>query len=399
MRKMYLVSLSVAAAALIVATGCSSSDDGGDAGLSAPAELTQGVELNTSVVTNAMALFGGTMDSLPDLAPARFAAMRIARSSSTENESSTQSCDINGTRTITTVYKETGDKSAKPNENWSEEFTEIETYDNCIDNYSGVNFVGDALDERLTKGSSTYIEYDSYSSDTNQSTSRFSGKVNVSEIKRSSTTKATITSNTNDNFSSEATFDGLDDEATNANFKDSFSYYGTSEMYHTNANGDRVAGVGERIDLDFKETSERIYTVAKSTSLLDFDGFIAVYETNSTGEHMVYGYYANNYHVARTKEGDEETTSISGKIGGSCLGGSVTVTVDPIIKENDVDYIELPYAGYVTLQGSNKATIEFSVADDTLTPQTTQAGVTVDGNPQVQFTTWNALAAGECDDR
>ena len=399
MKKLELLGLSVITAALIVSTGCSSDDDDGDSGASAPSEITKGVELNTSVTNNAMALIGSAMDELPSLAPARLASrLAASRSSTSENYTRTYQCDISGSRTVTRTSKTSGDKDNKPNESWSYEAEETVHYDNCVDNYSGVNFVGDVLDEMVTDGVDSSREYGEYNSDTNRSKDNFSYNYKYSEIKRSSTTQATITVTYDDNMSWEAEVDGTNYSADDVNFRSSYSMNGSQELYHTHENGKRVAGVGNRVDMGhFMMSGERVHTPAKTTSTLTRDGFYAVYETNSTGEHVVAGAYYNNYKVTAVKVGDEQTTTMSGTLGGTCLDGSVTVSVDPIIKDNDVLYPDqLPYDGKATLKGSNTSTVTFSIRSDDNTK--TQATVQVDDGPLTQFNDWNTLATGKCQD-
>jgi len=403
MKKMELLGLSVVTAALIVSTGCSSSDDDSSSGPSAPSEITQAVEMNVSVAQNAMALVSNNVNSLPELAPARvharLAALK-ARSSEIGSGTQTYNCDVSGTYTEEWSYKTTGDVDTEPNKSWSQEDNYSESYDNCIDDYSGVNFVGDELDERIKNGIYEYHAYSEYNSETNQSKGSYSSSNTVLKVKRSTTTKATITDMSNDNMSFEITYDGIDEERTDINATIAYSLNGTAdEMYHTDASGAKVAGIGERRVENFMFSSERVYTPAKSTAKLNINGFNTQYDTNSTGEHVIDGAYFSNYHVENTKMGDEETITISGTVGNKCLGGSITVSVDPIIKDNDILYHELPYSGNIVLSGSNKTAIEFSVDDDTASPKTTKATMSVDDGPATVFTTWSTLATGKCQDK
>jgi hypothetical protein len=420
MKKFELLGLSLITAALVMTSGCSSDDDDGKSGPSAPSEITQGVELNTSATNNAMALLGVAMDDMPELAPARLtprlSALKVARSSGSENSTVTYPCEISGTYTITNNSKSTGDSDKTPPESWSEESHNSKTYDNCVDNYSGVNFSGDALDQVVRNGvlsAESNIDedgdegeeadigfmddYAEYNSDTNRSKLRNSLNMSYSEIYRSSTTEATITSTYDFAFSVTSEFDGTDADRKDINITDSLSVNGSVEKYQTNAAGERVAGVGERIIYgDYKQVSERLYVPARSTGTLHINGFYTLYETNSTGEHLIEGGYFNNYHVESVKVGDEQETTISGTIGDTCLGGSITVAVDPVIKDNEVTYPDqLPYAGKATLKGSNTSTVTFSINSGD--PTKTQATVQVDDGPLTQFDDWASLATGECE--
>ena len=402
MKTLELLSLSVITATLIVSTGCSSDDDGDGSGASAPSEITKGVELNTSVTNNAMALLGSAMNELPDLAPARMAsrlaALQVTRSSNSDNSTRTYQCDISGSYTNTSYTKTTGDRDDKPKESWSYEHHWSVTYDDCVDNYSGVNYVGDTLDQSIRDGVLDGSEYSEYNSDTNRSKDNYSSNRSYSIIYRSSSTEATITNVYDDNMSWQAEAEGTDLYGDNVDFTGHFTLNGTKEMYHTNTSGDKVAGIGTReVSGGFSISSERVYTPAKATSTLAMNGFTTQYETNSTGEHVIEGEYYDNYKVTAVKVGDEQTTTMSGTLGSTCLGGSVTVSVDPIIKENDVTYHDqLPYDGKATLKGSNTSTVTFSVRSDDNTK--TQATVQVDDGPLTQFNDWNTLATGKCQD-
>ena len=407
MKNIELLGLSLITAALVMTTGCSDDDDK-DSGPSAPSEFTKGVELNTSVTTNAMALISSAMDNaMSKLAPSRLApkmsATKIARSSESENSSITTPCEVSGSYTYERVYTTTGDHEDQPDESWSEKRHNSISYDNCVDNYSGVNFIGESLDQVVRNGvgwdEGPIDSYREYNKDSNRSKQEISGSMNYSEVYRSSTTKATITTLFDLSYRQKIAYDGTDLDRDDINISHETTENGTMELYQTNAAGERIAGVGERVVYgDIRFTGEQIATASKTTTVSDMNGFAAAYETNSTGEHVVSGKYYNNYHVGTVKVGDEQNTTVSGTIGGSCLGGSVTVAVDPVIRDNEVIYGEdqLPYAGKATLTGSNTATITFSVVSET--PPKTQATVQVDDGPLTQFDDWASLATGECQD-
>jgi len=404
MRRLELVGLSVITAALVLTAGCSDDEDNKSSGVSAPSEITKGVELNTSVTTNAMgAVLKTIINDLPDQAPARLISKRakqIALSSGSSNSTITTPCEVSGSITVSNTTTESGDRDDKPEEGWTYEQHIDITYDNCVDNFSGVNFVGDALDEEFGNGTEQYVTYSEYNKDTNRSRDNFSSSTDYSIVQRSSTTEATVTRTFQDNFSGEMVTDGMNFGADDVNTSTNWTESGKSEFYHTDVNGNRVPGIGTRDESDLHATSEHIYTTAKSTSTLYINGFVASYETNSTGEHLIEGEYYNNYNIESIKIGDEEEITVSGTIGGSCLGGSVTVSVNPVIKSNDVLYPDLgpsnpalPYAGQATLTGSNTATVTFSV--DSSDNTKTQATVKVNETQSV-FTDWNTLATGKC---
>ena len=408
MKKLELLGLSVITAALIVSTGCSSDDDDGDSKPSAPAEISKGVELNTSVTRNAMALLGTSMDDMPDLSAARLtpklSILKVAKSSDSENTTGNFPCEVSGSVTVTRTSTSTGDEESYPEKSWSNEEQTTYTLNDCVDNYSGVNFAGDALNEVLMIGTVQFSEYEGYNSDTNRSKSSSSLSDHYSAIFQSSSTKATITEIIDYNESDEMEFDGPSN-SVDINATTEYRVNGTYERYHTDTNGARIAGIGERgVYGDYVSSAERIVTSAKkSTATLYQNGFFSEYETNSTGEHVVYGKYFNNYRVETVKVGDESNITMSGTVGGKCLGGSVTVAVNPVIQENPILYPDLgpndpalPYAGKATLTGSNTATVTFSVNSSDKTK--TRATVQVDDGLSIPFENWSSLAKGECQD-
>ncbi len=399
MKKIELLGLSAVTAALIM-TGCSSDSDNKSSIPSAPAEATTPLEINTTTVQNVMALLqnggGGPMSSQLAKIQAKVAALKA---SGNENSTDSYNCDISGTWTST--Y--TASWSDSPDGSWSSTYAYTDTYNNCIDNYSGTNDVGDELNMRVQSGTYSWVNTGEYNSDTNRSKDSWSGTSNIVTSYENNETSASKVYTSADSYSGSREADGDYVYASNVSYSSSSFISGEYKRVDTNTTGDTVYGY-RYVYGNYKTSNEETmdYNIGEYVhSKLTADGHYTNYDTNSSGEYLDYSHYFKNFVMESTSDGaNENNMSANGTIGDTCLGGSVTLSTAPVIQENQIDYLDgseatglnvLPYAGGASMTGSTTAAISFA-ADDT---NHTSATVTI-GETNTTYVRWSDLAVGDC---
>lgn len=401
MKKVELLSLSVVTAALIM-TGCS--DDDSSKGASAPSEATTPIEINSTTAQNVAALLrnagGGPM------APAKSEQLasiktRVAalKASGSDSGTDTYDCDISGT--WTSAYSSTWTES--PDGSWNSTYTGTDSYKNCVDNYSGTNDVGDDLNMRVQNGTYKWSNTGEYNSDTNRSKDSWSATNNMVDSRENNETSASRVYTSSDSYSATEEADGEYIYASNVTRSYSYNVNGEYKRVDTNTSGDVVYGYRYEYG-NMTQTQEEImdYDLMEYVqSTISANGFYSDYDTNSTGEYLADSAYFKNFVMSWSSDGaNEGNMTVSGTVGESCLGGSVTLATAPVIQENQVDYFDgsdatgsnvLPYAGTLSMTGSATATLSFD-ADDT---NHTTATVSIGDNNDT-YTGWNTLAVGAC---
>ena len=388
MKKLELLTLSIVTATLIVATGCS--DDDGDkkaSGPSAPSKVTAPAELNTSSAHNAVALIYRTGSIRP--APKKDWGGRGGDGNVSESSTDVRDCDISGTETTTrsTTRIDNGDAG------WSRMDSASYTFDNCID-YDDVY----GYDKRTRNGVRSETVEDAYSAETDTQTTHAYGHLNYTDFYENNTTQK----------SRQQTYTDLTRE-----FKGSVTdslerrvlyraENGEDKYIETDVNGNVIDG--KRRVYSINGTEERIADVSKEYTA---NGFFAHYETNSTGDESLKesDYYSNyTVHWYKPDTGDdsdnrEEAVTVNGTIGSTCLGGSITITTDPVVHSNQYAYFDkdgnnpnesqksssvLPYSGKQTISGANSATIIY----DFNSTKNTSATITI-GEESMKYGTWD----------
>jgi len=389
MKRIELLTLSVVTATLIMSTGCSSDDDDNKAsGPTAPSEVSTPVELNASVARNAMALIywnGGVKPS-----PVRKGNPGGNDGNTSEGGTEVRDCDISGTETTTYSYIETDDG----NGGGSEIDTESVQYDNCIDNDES------PYDTRTYNGTYTWTDEESYDAKSDTHVNRTYTFDNYTDFRE----------NNNSKISERVTYSNyMMEEKEISKEEISFAqqimnYDGEYKKVLTNDDGN-VTG-GERtvygalsMTIELVKNDHNALVSKKFTA----NGFESNYETNSTGDETLEdGIYVSNYMIHWYKpdyenNSNEEAVSVSGTIGGTCLGGSITISTDPLVRSNHNDYFDkdghqgssvLPYSGQQHISGTNSATVAY----DFNSTMNTSATVTI-GNESKKYGTWSEFLA------
>ena len=133
------------------------------------------------------------------------------------------------------------------------------------------------------------------------------------------------------------------------------------------------------------------------------NGFWAYYDTNASGVESLNGFdYYNDFKLEADMSGSEENLSISGTMGTTCLGGTMTFATNPVVQQNQDDYFDgddshgsnvLPYTGVFSVSGGgHSATVTFEHNASNYTTATIAAP---DGN--ATYDRWSDLAVGACD--
>jgi len=388
MKNFELLTLSVVAATLVTMTGCSSDDDDSSSasGPSAPSEISTPVELNASAARNAMALIFRNQSIRP--APKRVHIPDNDRNT-TQGNTEVRDCDISGTET--TTYTETtienGDAS------WSDIETESTVYDNCIDNDVA------PYDTRTRNGTYTWTEEESYDPNTRINKTRdyeFADHTDFHE-------------NNNSKISKRTTYTALSMEEImtakgSSDFGEHISHQnGEMKYVETNADGNITNGNRE-VYGNVRYVEE---TVDSRSKKITINGFVTNYETNSSGiEKLSRGTYVNNYVIHWYRPDNswkEEAVTVNGTIGDLCLGGSISISTNPVVHSNQYEYFDkdgnnpstssrsstvLPYSGQQQVTGTNSATITY----DYNTTKRTSATVKI-GNETMVYGTWDEFLA------
>ena len=407
MKNMELLGLSVVAAALIMTTGCSSSDDSSSpaSGPSAPSEITTPVELNSSSVRNAMALLTSTrFSSSPERSAAFEAKFGSSANTGSKSGTDTYDCEITGTQTDTwskswsnSSYSSwgNGDESTS----WKSEGSGTTTYNNCTSYSNGTTHDGNSTNIRIRNGSSSYNYVNSFDADTNRSLESNSNSDNYTTSYEDNESAVGYKYTYAQTYSYRSEWSGNDYEWNTHTgvIKDSRNVNGTRQREDLNDTGDVYYGYRE-VSGDLQLASEYENGVYETSTA---NGFDTRYDTNTSGEFLTYGSSYSNFKFNLTENGDESNITVSGTLGSTCLGGSVTYATNPVVQENQIDYFAgdgvtngnsvLPYTGVLTLTGAGSSTITFSHDDANNTSAVISAS---DGDLTVD--TWNDLAIGTC---
>ena len=399
MKKIELLTLSIVTATLIVATGCSDDDDTKQAsGPSAPSESSTPVELNESVARNAVALIFGDSNGIRP-APKRGISFD---SNSSQNGTSVRDCDIEGEQTTHTSSVNTD----LGNGNWSVVEVKDITYDNCIDVSDSPAY--DTITKTGYDNSTVHVSYDA---ETSWVTEEERWDAHYTFVSENNTTKESNTDNYSITEESTLVYEefakiAIVPKSAQVRRVDprkmvSMHEYTSGEV--KNFNSDEDGNVTDGFHAIVNITIDGEYVNSGSTSQkLTFNGFSADYDMNSSGEKLTASEYYNNYviHWYRPDpdNANEQAIKVSGTIGDLCLGGSITITTDPVIHSNQSDYKDkndasghsvLPYSGVQQISGSNDMSITF----DYNTTMNTSATVKI-GDTSMTYGTWSELLAG-----
>ena len=389
MKKMDLLGLSVVAAALIL-TGCSSDSDDTTptaSGPTAPAAVTTPVEMNQSNVQNSVALLDSTMNNMS--VNAKIAAKHASVEAKMTTVKATvmaegpvsneYNCSVSGkyTETYEYVYLPPDGSGS-----WSDTYTDTVVYDNCVDNTS-MMVDGVTLNLVTNTGSWSWGYSYGYNGDTNLSYDSNSYTDTYQNVYDTNLTEGDMTSrtysyNSTGSWNSSADGEGMMTSVEAPAYYNSSSDKGTDSMTDTNSSGHEINGYRD----DFDETYSFAMAQDNSHGEMNGDGFYAYYESNATGETLVYSEYLDNFTMTFADQGNESNSTIDGTIGDTCLGGSTTFATVVTVQENQADYWSdanmsgpdvLPHDGNLTLTGSTSATLGFWTYDQNRTQARVEA--------------------------
>jgi hypothetical protein len=381
MKKMSVIGMSVATAALLM-SGCgSSSSSSGTAGDDVINSLKKPMEMTDQNVTNVLAFledqfsqFGGLNTKVAAL-KANAKAVQDANFALVEGEPTP--CEISGTMTYTS--SDTVDENGYRDE-WSY------VYDNCVETNSRNTIDDIPLNRRTRNGTET--DWYAYSNDGNISTDTYGGADNYTDIFDNNETAVVSSTNTYQN-TAEWSY-----ERTETSYRNTFVEDGVYSREDINASGEIVyseKGVAENFNAENYEFDEG------RAGSLTADGGMTYYENGVAVE----GVYFNNLVLDWTRMSNEKTVILNGTAGSLCLGGSVSMETTTAMKENQVDYVDgdnvngpdvLPYAGDISLTGADSVTA--TVGFDTNDTNHTSATVTIGTNEPTTYTRWSDMTSG-----
>ena len=411
MKNLELLGLSVVAAALIMTTGCSSSDDSSSpaSGPSAPSEIGAAMDMNGTSAKNAIyAIKDGNASPAARRAARRAAsakrkaAHRVSGINGSGSGSYTYDCDISGSYTYSYSEKNVGDTYNSDGTSWSDDYTESDNFNNCMDENSN-NVNGEPTNIEVRNGTLSYTYHDEYNADSNKSTELYSETKNYTRsYENNETNNSTSKVYTyNRSLIENSYWDGVwnqDRVSAEATWNDTGSENGEYSKVDTNSTGSRISGYKEVYgNLSASEEGVQDDSHGKYTA----NGFYAQYDINASGEwELNEGQNYNNFSMKYSDAGNENNISISGGYGDECLGGTVTFNTNPGIQENQDDYLDgdgstgdnvLPHAGAITMTGTSTASVAFT-SDDT---NHTSALLNVDG-ADTNVTRWSELSVRHC---
>ncbi len=376
MKVSHILSISAVTAAILL-TGCSD-DSKSNPAITAPDEVKQAVDLNQTTIQNVMAYIrynvGGP--SAPQKAVSN-------PGGGTNSGTETVDCTLGGTRTysyLNTQEYET-DGSYSYYDTWSN------TYNNCIE--PSTNSYTDFTATRYTQKGTTSNYYSSHY-DANTSTNSYTngGEDNYTAVYDNNESDTGLSSYTVTRKSTAAyTYDNL--TKTNTQNRN-----GERSYLDRNATGDIVNGykdIWDRWSMTSVNMPEHEQVNANGSYTR------TNYSTDGSSTLSNADYFVNFEFSA--VGGDDHNISVSGKAGSLCLGGSVSFATNPIVREDQVSYMDennatggnvLPYSGTLTVTGTSSATVVFD-------NNTTHSEAVVHiGDTNTTYGSWSTLANGPC---
>ncbi len=392
MKNIELLGISAAAAVLIL-TGCSD-DSNGDSEPSAPSEVTQAADMNISQTKTVISFIqdGGIMAGSPRLAVMKASLVAKADSlpgSGGGSGTETTDCEISGTKVHTWKSEWIQSDDGSRSDNYSDTYT----YNNCIDG-SSTTVQSETMTQYVQKGSLSFYGSQTYNSD-----SALIGRIERQTFNNYSERYESNTSLTSRTTTNDYTFEmkiGIEPAIVQSQ---TLSVKGTAEQdVETNSTGHIVDGLTGSYNLT--QTVEE----GDDHEKVAINGFYAVYDINASGSFINESRYYKDYLLEFTHDtSNDSNITVSGTLGNTCLGGSVTLSTNPVIRENSVDYFDgddknkssggdvLPYTGAMSIVGMTNATVTFDTNETNNTSAFIQAGET---NATAYF--WNDLDERTC---
>ena len=411
MKNMELLGLSVVAAALIMTTGCSSSDDSSSpaSGPSAPAELSSPMEMNGTSAKNAM--YGLKNNASPAAArraasKAEFAALAASRvASGGDSGTDTYNCGVSGTYTYSYSSSYTGNPGSTDGSSWSDDYSQTYTANNCVDNYSSSISNGEPVNLQTDNGTGGYSYHNEYNADTNISKHSYSSSDNYTTVYENNETGMESVSRTRTNTRTRSNYSEQKGQgwtgSAEATWKSNWTRSGERSSVDVNSTGSKFYGY-KKVWGNQSGSEEGVQD--DSNGKFTQNGFYAYYDMNDSGEwNYVRGSNYVNFVTVYSDAGNESNITLNGGYGDDCLGGTVNFTTSTLIQENTVDYQStdatatgdeiLPYTGKLTMSGTSTATVTFKHDESNNTSATLNVN---DSDETPDPVRWNQLAVQNC---
>ena len=415
MKKVGIIGLSVATAALIMA-GCGSSSS--SSGVSPAKEASAPVvidssnvglglwelkwetgynSLSTSATEGSMKLKTKAAEKVADQRASFLAKVAKVKDSGTykESGSETYDCPAGGSYTEVYSYTETYDTTTG-----GYKYTEDYNYDynDCKYIYN-TTINGEPTNLRFTDGKDHWTYSEGYDADGNVSSWDYWEKTSGYTYGYENNTTSTSRVYTDNYTWNEKWVEGSDSYMIaqgEGTYNESYV-----EDYHridTNSTGAQTYGYKYEYKYNYAEEYKTDWSYWKETyNTVEND-----YDLNTTTgkfDILTWAEYAKNFVVTVTHMGNEYNTTASGVYGNTDMGGSMTYKIDPTAQKNRVDYHSasttdtyylFPHAGKISLTGASGSTAALQF--DSNTSNYTSAELFVDGVSEGNYTDWSQIS-------